>query len=183
MNSNKKKIATSTLNILKIKTWEKITLREIKKESKIKSFHKLINNKQDILKVINQYFDYSLSLKVSDIDKSNNKDMVFELLMMRFDILQKHRKAIISIFKSFKKKPKELIFLLPNILDSIESMLSHTKISSKNVIDKIMIKGVFIIYLSSFLVWMKDETSSLEKTMIAIDNYLDKAAGIVKVIQ
>ena len=73
-----------------------------------------------------------------------------------------------------------VIFLLPDILNSVEIMIDYTNLSSKKIIDKIMIKGVFIIYLSSFLVWMKDETSSLEKTMTALDNNLEKATSIIK---
>tara|TARA_B100001540_G_scaffold308981_1_gene324443 strand:- start:2169 stop:2720 length:552 start_codon:yes stop_codon:yes gene_type:complete len=180
VNINKKKIAIDALNILKIKGWDKVTIKEIKKKSKIKSFDKIINSKQDILTLINQYFDFVLSLNSKNIEKSNNKDMIFEVLMMRFDILQKHRKGIISIFNSFKKKPNQVIFLLPDILSSVEIMIEYTNLSSKKIIDKIMIKGVFIIYLSSFLVWMKDETSSLEKTMTALDNNLEKATSIIK---
>ena len=183
MDANKKKIAINTLKILKIKVWEKITLEEIKKKSRIKSFEKNIKNKQDLLKTINQYFDYSLSLKSKYIEKSNNKDMIFEVVMMRFDILQNHREGIISIFNSFKKKPNELILLLPDLLTSIEKMIGYTKISSRGIIDKVIIKGVFIIYLSSFLIWIKDDTSSLDKTMIALDNYLDRASGIFNFIK
>ena len=183
MKINQKKIAICTLNILKIKAWEKITLEEIKKKSKLKTFDKLIKNKQDVLKIINNYFDYSLSLESKNIEQSNKKDMIFEILMMRFDILQKHRKGVISIFNSFKKKPSALVFFLPNILNSIESMIGYSKISSKVIIDKLIINGVFIVYLSSFLIWMKDETSSLEKTMTALDNYLTRASGILKIIK
>ena len=183
MDANKKKIAINTLKILKIKVWEKITLEEIKKKSRIKSFEKNIKNKKDLLKTINQYFDYSLSLKSKYIEKSNNKDMIFEVVMMRFDILQNHREGIISIFNSFKKKPNELILLLPDLLTSIEKMVGYTKISSRSIIDKVIIKGVFIIYLSSFLIWIKDDTSSLDKTMTALDNYLDRASGIFNFIK
>ena len=109
--------------------------------------------------------------------------MIFEILMMRFDLLQNHRNGIISIFRSFRKQPKELIYLLPDILGSVEIMIGYIKVSPKGMVDKIMIKGVFIIYLSSFLTWIKDETTSLDKTMTALDNYLDKASEIIKFIK
>ena len=47
---------------------------------------------------------------------------------------------------------------------------------------QLKVKGVFIVYLSSFLVWIKDDTPSLEKTMTALDNYLDKAGKILKLV-
>ena len=183
MNRNNKRIAEITLKILSKKSWNTITLDEIKKKSKIKSFDSLIKNKTDLLKKINNYFDYQFSLKSKNLDSSNYKDMIFEILMIRFDILQNHRKGVISIFKSFKTKPKELFFLLPNILDSILLMMKHTKIPVQGIIGQIKIKGIFFIYITSFFVWLKDETSSLEKTMTAVDQYLNQADNIVKFIK
>ena len=92
--------------------------------------------------------------------------MIFEILMMRFDILQSYRKGIISIFNSFKGSPNDLIFLLPNLLDSIIKMVDYSKISIKGLGGQIKIKGIFLIYISTFLVWTRDETTSMEKTMI-----------------
>ena len=180
LNKNNNKIAQITLKILKIKSWKNLSLEEVKKKSKIKNFDKLIKHKKDLLKKINQYFDYKLSLESSKIEKSNNKDMIFEVIMMRFDILQIYRKEIKSVFNSFKKKPQDLVFFLPNLLDSIVFMLGLTEISTKGLRGKLKIKGIFIVYLMGFLVWIKDETSSLEKTMTSIDSSLDQAGKIIK---
>ena len=54
-----KKIAETTLFLLKNKRWENLTLEEIKKKSKIRSFEKKIKNKQQVLKEINKFFDNS----------------------------------------------------------------------------------------------------------------------------
>ena len=45
--------------------------------------------------------------------------MLFEILMMRFDILQNYRKAILNIFDSFIKNPKELVLLIPSKLATL----------------------------------------------------------------
>ena len=179
MNKNYIKITETTLNILNNKLWHSVSLKEIKKKSQVKSFDKLINNKQELLKKINHYFDYELSLVAVNIEKSNKKDMMFEILMMRFDILQANRKGIISIFDSFKQRPKELFFLLPDLLNSILLMMNYAKFSSTGILGQLKTKGLFIIYISSFLVWLKDDTRSLEKTMISVDNYLDQADKIL----
>ena len=55
--------------------------------------------------------------------------MIFETIMLRFDILQTHRKGIESLFNSLKKTPHELVLLLPNLLDSMLLMLKYTKTS------------------------------------------------------
>ena len=183
MKNEQKKIATTALKLLQRKKWNTIELNEIKKKSKVKSFDKIIKNKQDVLRKINNYFDYQLSLSIRNIEKSDNKDMIFEIIMMRFDILQKYRKAIKSIFVSLKNKPNQLICFLPEILDSIILMITCINISNKGIVNNLKVKGILIVYISSFLIWIKDESPSLEKTMTALDNYLNQGESILNFIK
>jgi len=180
VNKDLKIIALETLKILIKKSWNELSIKEMKLRSRVKLFSNLVRNKQELLNNINSYFDYNLILQSKKIENSNSKDMIFEILMMRFDLLQANRKAILSIFKSFRNNPKELVFMLPKLLISIETMLSCVKISSKGVVGKLKIKGILIIYLTAFLVWTNDETESLEKTMTFLDNSLDQAGKLFK---
>ncbi len=182
MNKDCIKIAETTLKILNNKPWNLVTLKEIQTKSKIKKFNLLIKNKKDLLIMLNNYFDYKVASKISNIENSNYKDMIFEVIMMRFDILQENRKGIKSIFESFKSKPKLLFFLIPELLDSILIMLKSINLPLKGVIGQLKIKGIFFIYISSFFVWLNDETITLDKTMIALDKYLDQANNILKFI-
>ena len=183
LNKSEIKIAEITLKVLIKINWNKLQIVQVKKLSKIKSFEKIIKNKNDLLNNINLYFDYRLSLKKKYIEKSTYKDMIFETIMMRFDILQDHRKAIISIFKSFKSRPKDLLSFFPSLLNSIILMVNYTGISTKGILGQMKIKGVLIIYISTFFVWIKDETGSLDKTMISLDENLDRAGKILNFIK
>ena len=183
MIKNDIKIVETALFLLKNKNWNDLSLEEIKKKSKIQKFDKLIKNKKIIINKINEYFDYKLSLQLKSVEQSNNKDMIFEILKMRFDILQKYRKGILSIFNSFKGKPQDLVFLLPNIIDSIILMVNYTNVSRKGIKGQLKIKGIVIIYISSFFAWMNDDTPSLDKTMTALDKNLDQAGKILSFIK
>mgnify|MGYP006116329749 CR=1 FL=1 len=174
------KITEVTLNLLKNKDWSNLKLVEVKNKSNVKNFDKIVKDKKSLLKFINQYFDYRLLLDSKKIEISNNKDMIFEILMMRFDLLQIYRKQILSIYKSFQNKPKNLLFLLPALLDSIIYMVSLTNISDKGLLGRAKIKGIFIVYIASFFVWIKDDTDSLEKTMTSLDNNLNQADKILQ---
>ena len=180
MNKDLKIIAIETLKILIKKSWSNLSIKQIKVKSRVKLFSNLIKNKQELLNNINSYFDYNLILNSKKIENSKSKDMIFEILMMRFDLLQDNRKAILSIFKSFRSNPKELVFMIPKLLISVETMLNCVKISSKGIVGKIKIKGILIIYLTTFLVWIGDETESLEKTMTFLDNSLDQIEKLFK---
>ena len=109
--------------------------------------------------------------------------MIFELMMIRFDILQKYRKQIINIYCSIKNKPQEIIFIFPAFIESIIMMAKISNIPLKGIQGNLKIKGLCIIYFSSFLVWIKDDTNSLEKTMKSLDKYLDQAGKILNFVE
>ena len=100
MNKYSIDIAKKTLLLLKKKSWEEISLDEVLR--KIKNQNKEIKSKTDLLKNINSYVDYNLKNEVSSIEKSDPKDMLFEVIMARFDILQQNRQSFIEIYNGFK---------------------------------------------------------------------------------
>lgn len=180
MDKDLVKIAEKTLNMLDKKSWKSISLNNILDQSnaKKKKFENIIS-KQDLLKNLNKYFDFNLSLQAKLIEKSNNKDMIFEVFMMRFDILQKYRRAILSIFASFKKNPQDLIFLIPSFLESMVLVANLANIKISGLQGNIKIKGLLIIYFSSLLTWINDESLSLEKTMTSLDKNLNQAETVL----
>ena len=103
--------------------------------------------------------------------------------MMRFDLLNLHRKSIIRIFKVFIKKPQKFIFLLPSFIESMISMSNISHIKIEGIIGNIKIKGLLIIYFATFLIWIKDESNSLDKTMTTLDNYLIRAENFLSILQ
>ena len=185
MNKQLIKLAENTLLILDKKSWSSINIDEIYKKTKIskKKFQNDITNKRDLLRNINRYFDFKLINTADSFDHSTRKDMIFEVIMMRFDCLQIYRSSIINIFKFFKRRPQELVFLLHSFIESMILMANLAKIPISGLKGNVKIKGLLIIYFSSFLVWTKDNTKSLEKTMTSLDSYLDKAGNFINIIE
>ena len=185
MNQQLIKLAETTLLILEKRSLHSIKIDEVYNKTNInkKNLQNKVNNKRDLLRNINNYFDFKLGNIADLIDKSTRKDMIFEIIMMRFDILQIHRKSIIKIFEFFKKKPQELVFLLPSLIESIISMAGLAKIPVVGIKGNLKVKGLLVIYFSSFLVWAKDNSESLEKTMTSLDNHLDRAGKLLSIIK
>lgn len=177
------KLAKTTLLILDKKSWDSIKLDEIYKRLKInnKNLHKQVTNKRDLLRNINRYFDLQLKKTSNSIDQSTHKDMIFEVIMKRFDIIQNYRKSIINVFDFLIRRPKELVCLLPSFVESIILMADLAKIPINGLKGNIKIKGLLIVYLSSFLVWKKDKSKSLEKTMNSLDKSLDQAGKLIRI--
>ena len=180
MNKENINIALKTLKLLKKKSWGEIRLEEIIKNSK--KHKQSIKTKNDLLKNINRYVDYLLKKETSSLEKSSKKDMLFEVIMARFDVLQKYRNSFLTLFESFKSKPQKSIILLPSFLESMFLTATLANIEIKGIKGSLTIKGIFIIYIATYLEWIKDTSKSLEKTMTTLDQYLNKASKILNFI-
>ena len=182
MKNLRAKIAQQTLKLLKLRKWKTISIDNICKNLKIskKEISKNIKNKNDLLKNINQYFDDCMMVEIKSLEKSSSRDMIFEIFMLRFDLLTNYRVSVLKIFTIFKKNPNKFIILLPSFITSIEKIAKASNIKTANIIGRMKIKALLIIYFATFLTWTKEENPSLDKTMTTLDNYLQRAENIIK---
>jgi hypothetical protein len=168
-----RKIAEITLKKLTNKSWSNLSLDDVLVKNIKKK--KYINTKNDLLKNLNRYVDSILIEKTKYLENSTTKDMLFEVLMMRFDILQQNRLSFIKIYDSLKKSPKTILNLFPSFLESMIVTAELANFNVNGLRGSIRLKGLFIIYLITFYAWIEDNTVSLEKTMNALDKNLDQA--------
>ena len=108
--------------------------------------------------------------------------MLFEVIMARFDVLQKYRNSFLTLFDSFKSKPQKSIILIPSFLESMFLTASLANIEIKGIKGSLKIKGIFIIYIATYLEWMNDTSKSLDRTMTTLDKYLNQASKILNYI-
>jgi len=178
MIEQEKKIAQKTLDILKKKSWSALSLEQVLKNNKKKQIY--IKSKFDLLKNINRYVDDILINKTKSIEYTSAKDMLFEVIMARFDILEENRKSFLEIYKVFKKKPQFIIKLLPSFLESMIITAELSKYDVNGLKGAIRLKGLMLVYFVTFFQWKDDKNSSLEKTMTALDKNLDHAENFGK---
>ena len=175
-----KKIAEITLKKLVNKSWSKLSLDDVIVNNIKKQ--KYIKTKNDLLKNLNRYVDSILIEKTKYLENSSTKDMLFEVLMMRFDILQQNRLSFIKIYNALKKSPKIILKLFPSFLESMIVTAELAKFNVNGLKGSLRLKGLFIIYFMTFYAWVDDNTLSLDKTMNALDKNLDQAVKFGKYI-
>ncbi len=169
MEKNKIYIAKQTLKILQKVSIKKNSLSVILDDKKNTSF----KDKKDLIVNINRYFDFLLRENLFSLEKSSEKDMLFEVLMARLDILNLHRKPVKDITNYLISTPQIIPKIIPSFLETVIliSTLSNIKISGIRGAPKL--KAIFVLYIFIIYTWSKDETNSLEKTMTTLDKYLN----------
>ncbi len=177
MNKYNILLAQNTLTYLEKNSWNKITIdKVIPKGKKIN-----INKKIDLLININRYFDFKLKQNISSLENSSSKDMLFEVLMARFDILNSYRQSIKNLFKNIQSKPHEFIALIPSFVESIILIATISEIDISGFKSLPKIKVILILYFITMFTWLNDESEYLEKTMTALDRYLAQIDKLIKI--
>ena len=108
-------------------------------------------------------------------------DVLFDLLMARFDILQKNRKAILSIAQAAHRDRSLSCALARATFDGSYRLIDAARLDKPP--RPILAAGLSAIYSWAFYVWRKDESRDMGKTMAALDRTLrvaGKAAELLK---
>jgi ubiquinone biosynthesis protein COQ9 len=184
-NDFEKKICIAALRLSSSRGWKNVTLELIAKAAKVPSVQmkKRFAGKNDVLVAIMHFVTDKAVAAAGKMDRhSPPRDRLFDLLMARFDILQKHRKGILGIMAWASRDSGIMCVLLPAQKQDMQKILAHAGLDQEGLGQPLAVMGLWIIYLAALRVWRQDETLDMAKTMAALDRYLryaDKAAEII----
>ena len=176
MNQNKISLAKKTLQYLEKKKLRDINLKNFLSNSKAPN----INNKIDLVLNINDFFDFQLKKNLVNIEKSSQRDMLFEIMMARYDILNEYRTSVKNIINHFMSRPQGVLKLIPKLIESKILIATFANINLNGIQGVIKIKIIFVLYYITLFTWFNDENESLEKTMCALDKYLNNIEKFIK---
>ncbi len=176
MNQNKISLAKKTLQYLEKKKLREINLKNFLSNSKVLN----MKNKIDLILNINDFFDFQLKKNLVNIEKSSQRDMLFEIMMARYDILNEYRASVKNIINHFMSRPQGVIKLIPKLIESKILIASFANINPSGIHGVIKIKIIFALYYITLFTWFNDENESLEKTMSVLDKYLNNIEKFIK---
>ena len=173
-----RKIAEAALR-LAAGGWEKVTLEQVAKAAKIPAAEtkKRFADTADLLPLIVGYVTHqAMSLARKPTAATPLHDRLFDALMARFDVLQNHRKAFLSLAESGCQQPKIALKVLPAQHAAMQETLKFVDARGTKFCNNLPPLGLMAIYMAAFAVWRRDEALDMSKTMAALDRYLRYAA-------
>ena len=176
MNQNKISLAKKTLRYLEKKKLRDINFKNFLSNTKVPN----MNNKIDLILNINDFFDFQLKKNLVNIEKSSQRDMLFEIMMARYDILNEYRVSVKNIINHFMSRPQGVLKLIPKLIESKILIATFANINPSGIKGVLKIKIIFVLYYITLLTWLNDENESLEKTMSVLDKYLNNIEKFVK---
>lgn len=173
----KDKAIAAALELASTQSWEDIKFTDIIEKSgvSLNEAREYFDDKNDILAAYDRKIDRQMMDNVSIGTDMSHRDLIFDILMERFDILNVNRAALVSILNSFKGDPKQAILGLPHVARSMTRVLETAQISTDGIAGCLRVSGLTALYVYVLRTWKDDDSGDMGKTMAALDKSLDKA--------
>ncbi len=169
----KPRVVAAALKLAAAKGWRRISLGEIAAEARLSlaQLHALYRGKPMILAACVRHFDQAALNGPKPGAKDKKRDVLFDVLMRRFDALQPHRQAVAAMLRDSIGDPAALLGF-KRLLVSMGWMLEAAGVSSAGLAGKARRKILALVYISVLLVFLSDKSEDLAKTMAALDRRL-----------
>ena len=159
--------------------WEEFSLEKLSTKEKIpindlKVFFKCKNS---IVDKFSRMIDKNIEskLRIDDFKDSSKKDILFELIMMRFDEMEGFKGSLVKILDVSKNKPLLISIITKNVMNTMDFFLELSNSYNNYAFDILKKNFLFIIYSITFKTWLSDDTEDLSKTMAELDKLLSTA--------
>ncbi len=174
------RIVDTALSLAETRNWSRLTLSEIAEESGISlaELHRNFTSKNEILETYFRSVD-QMTLAGAESARGSIRDRLFDVVMCRFDALSPRRHAILAILNDLRSDPATALSLLPGFWRSLTWIVEAAGASPVGLRGLALRKGLAVVYLNAFRVWIDDDSPSLDRTMAALDKGLRYSERLV----
>ncbi|MEJ0063798.1 MAG: hypothetical protein WDO70_11555 [Alphaproteobacteria bacterium] len=108
------------------------------------------------------------------------REALFDVTMLRFDMLQRYRAGISALFSAAMRQPRLSCAILRALRPALKNMMHAARIDVSSAAGEFKLAGMGIVYLAAFMAWRRDDTPDLARTMGSLDRRLRQAENIMQ---
>src|SRR5262245_16489038 len=166
----KGRILAAALASAASKDWAQVSLLDIAQEAKVPlgEMLDLFASKNAIIAALVRAVDREVLNRTERVAGQEKRDLLFDVLMTRFDVLAPHKAAL----KSMTKSASGDLALTGPLFASQHRMLEAAGIDSSGAGGAVRVAGLAGVYASVFHTWLEDEDPGHARTMAALDRRL-----------
>jgi ubiquinone biosynthesis protein COQ9 len=152
------------------KPWEDVALLDIAESAglQLTELRQHFASKTAILSGLFRAVDDEVLKRTKRAPDQTPRDLLFDVIMTRFDVLGPHKAALKSIYAS---GPADFSLAQP-YLASQHWMLQAAGIGTDGASGGLRLAGLALTYASVFRTWLQDDDPGLARTMAALDRRL-----------
>ena len=108
-------------------------------------------------------------------DDIDPRERLFDIVMRRFDALQRHRSGVLALLDTLPFDPGLGLLLYGATLRSMAWLLAGAGISNTGLSGALRVHGLLAVWMVGLRAWRMDDNQELSGTMAAVDKALNRA--------
>ena len=180
----RKRILAAALDLAAARGWRDLTLAAVAAEADVSLAQMLDSfpSKPALVRGLLADIDARVLAGGEADGEASARDRLFDVLMRRFDALQPHRPGVAAIVTGSTLDPAFAACVLPRFMGSMAWMLEAADVAPGGAAGLARTKGLALIYVCAFRVWLDDDTPDMARTMVALDRGLARAEWLMGLI-
>ena len=174
--SKRSKAVRAALDLAQERDWGDITLADIAQKAGLDlgELRSEFSCKSDILRAFQTEVDKEVLAKTKQVGPGGSvRDRLFDVIMTRFEVLGPYKPALKRIACHLRCRPGEASLLACSTLASQYWMLAGSGAKLSGGSAAVRVAGLAAVYGKVFRIWLDDPSSSLDRTMAALDRALN----------
>jgi AcrR family transcriptional regulator len=182
-SSPKGRILAAALACAAARSWSDVTLIEIAEAAGLTLVElrkETVGSKTAILAALLRAVDDEVLRRAPKrAEGQSARDVLFDIVMTRFDVLGPHKKALQSIHASGGAD----LALTGPVLSSMRWMLEAAGIGTDGAAGSLRVTGLAAVYASVFRTWLEDDDPGHARTMAALDRRLRRGESAIRNVE
>lgn len=112
--------------------------------------------------------------------RNTPREALFEILMLRFDIVQRHHAGFLALHSAARRDPRLTAMIVQALYSQGDAILSSARIKVDLPQALLVRIGLAGITGATLCVWRRDDSPDLAKTMAALDRQLRRAEQLMR---
>lgn len=170
-------ILDAALGIIGESGWAAATLPAVAEASatSIADVVEKVGGRYEILQAIGKRATLQALRDASDAGGSQAvRDQLFEIIMARFDALERHKDAVGALMKAVAGDPGLAAFFACTVRHQIQLIADACGVATAGPLGALRVHALAALYLRISRVWLKDESADMAKTMAELDKALER---------
>lgn len=166
----KGRVLAAALECAAARSWAEVSLLDVAEHAKVPlgEMRALFPSRSAILAELVRHLDAQVLSRAERAQGQEKRDLLFDVLMTRFDVLAPYKAAVKSIAASGTTD----LALLGPLLSSQHWMLEAAGIDTSGPGGALRVAGLAAVYASVFRTWLEDDDPGHARTMAALDRRL-----------
>jgi AcrR family transcriptional regulator len=171
------RVLAAALECAADRSWAEVSLLDVAERAKVPlaEMRALFPSRSAILAELVRRVDAQVLSRSERAQGQEKRDLLFDVLMTRFDVLAPYKAAVKSIAASGNAD----LALLGPLLSSQHWMLQAAGIDSSGPSGALRVAGLAAVYASVFRTWLEDDDPGHARTMAALDRRLRRGERVL----